>query len=590
MFHHLQLVPLSLSLEHPRCCFPADAVGFAYLHRSSRLPEGTYPSLRSRSTRISFQNGVFRLHAVTSSSTARVNGSPLPQFVSHQIQQGDIIELGCREPSPFNPSLTFHVDLMTSSSPQPSFPGPNTDYLAQARPADTLPAVSLRRAMDDGCHYSQSWHTPWSDIAVVKFGRRRTTLHHSEGQDPLPSTHAFIPTSTRPSLAPRTALSRTVSSNQIPSTPAPHLSSSNSSKAPSSPALISTSRPSPPAPSIAASTPSVPRIGSSTPSSTPSFTSPPLSSTGSMRLTSPAHSSAALHPANATPYACIISKLRTRSALLPGQTSPSASASDTEAPLTTFPAASLIHSSLPASPSSTPTSPSTSVLPSASFTSSLGLAQTAQSLPSHPRSSQHLQQQSSVEIALSRIRTALLAARTFLHGHASPLPTPLDIALARVYTAWMGARRGLASMHLEAETGNIAPCRSSGRLSAATSSFQSSTPAANRVASTAPLSAVMLRSGDLPWVLLGGSGIPDGHAFGSKSTVPACERAAYARYRTFNATADWMCGPHSFLNSCITSARLLPLRFCPLTSGFGHFGFDLALPHQHGFSSSAFLV
>ncbi|KAE8222670.1 hypothetical protein CF326_g8333 [Tilletia indica] len=462
MWFHLHLIPLQLGTEVPSASWPAHEDGYMLVHLASTPNQTDIPSSAAEQLKISFCKGTFFVQQDGQHSSVRINGSPLPIGPDGTpLLQSDLLELRRTSDNKYSRVFTCRVDLSSSSTSTPVFPGPYTHTASRSHPSYAW-TDDIGRAVDDMArHHGHSTPCPPLLPAAFEFTRPVITTaslfpRRPHDANPVVSRHAL--TSQRASPPPRTSASTSPSVTHTSSVRSHQPVSSSSSVTPS-PALATTS--------VLASTlpldgPSPTSVGPLAPMTT---APPPPVRPGPSSTFSDLSSSAAEGPPAGTSYGDLVSALRSRSSPMlskDGRSQSEHASVDTVSPSDvasdlrdSSPAISTSNATLCSDPASGALSlPVSSLSASKEHSSPLAVrGANPDNLSGGERlhSARTLPHQLHTAVtACDRVRAAWLQARrTMLAGveqgssSLSSLPTPssaLDITLARAHAAWMAAR------------------------------------------------------------------------------------------------------------------------------------------------------
>ncbi|KAE8223158.1 hypothetical protein CF319_g3765 [Tilletia indica] len=150
MWYHLHLIPLSQGTSIPTVSWPAFDEGYALLQLAPQPGAAVGPPRPV--IRISFRMGTFHVRINDDASCIRVQGVQQSCGVDHPLHQGYLLELGRGDNQPYSPATSCRVDLTTSDSSLPKFPGAYS-FSAAAQPPPYAWSDDFGRALNDSSRY-----------------------------------------------------------------------------------------------------------------------------------------------------------------------------------------------------------------------------------------------------------------------------------------------------------------------------------------------------------------------------------------------------------------------------------------------------
>ncbi|KAE8222588.1 hypothetical protein CF326_g8349 [Tilletia indica] len=203
MWFHLHLIPLQQGTAIPTVSWPAHDTGYAFLQRISS--PGNVPSPPPQSgIKVIFRLGTFKVCEDAAVSHIRIDGVQHPCGVDYPLREGTIIELDRSVDHPYDPAASYRVDLTTSSSATPSFPGPYS-FCPAAQAPNYAWSDDIRRGLNDSTRYHscRSECPPLQPPAFV-FGNCEIATgsvipRRSDAPSPVSTLFSPPPSSTRPS-------------------------------------------------------------------------------------------------------------------------------------------------------------------------------------------------------------------------------------------------------------------------------------------------------------------------------------------------------------------------------------------------------
>ncbi|KAE8216134.1 hypothetical protein CF319_g8953 [Tilletia indica] len=273
MWYHLHLIPLQQGTEVPTASWPAYEDGHFFIKLASGSDDAHLPSPASQPLQILFRTGTYFVRQGGSDSTVRINGKPISPGADAPLLQSDLIEFGCTQARKYNPSLTCRIDLGCSPSPLPAFPGPYTHITSNMK-FTSICFDDVGRALDDSArHYGYKSPCPPLRPAALSFADC-TVINSSplprRDDAPLPAFFPHVPTSpvstSNPSYEVIIGFAPRVGSSSAPVSASPPSLSLAPSSACSTSVLTSVLSPSPYVDAL-------PTTSSSIPSTSPIITS-----------------------------------------------------------------------------------------------------------------------------------------------------------------------------------------------------------------------------------------------------------------------------------------------------------------------------